>query len=177
MRETVKDLVVTTRAASLHDRVRSRAGRAIRRAIQALRDSRGAAAVEFALVAPLLVGFLAPIADIGMQTYASMQVEIAAQAGARYAILKGFDSTAIQSAVTNATAFTTITASPAPSSSCGCPSGNTIATATCGDTCANGQTAGNYVTVNAQMSFQPMFPIPVIGQASTLSSQAVVRVQ
>jgi Flp pilus assembly protein TadG len=145
--------------------------------IQALRNSRGAAAVEFALIAPMLVIFLAPIADLGMQTYASQQVEIAAQAGARYAILKGYDSVAIQNAVTNATAFTTITATPAPSTSCGCPSGTAIATANCGDPCPNGASAGNYVTVSAQMAFTPLFPIPVIGQPSTLSSQAVVRVQ
>jgi Flp pilus assembly protein TadG len=152
-------------------------GPLVRRAARALRDSRGAAAVEFALIAPMLVGFLAPIADIGMRTYAAMQVEIAAQAGARYALLNGFNSSAIQSAVTNATGFTTISASPAPSSSCGCPSGNAIATATCGASCANGETAGTYVTVNAQMTFQPLFPLPVVGQSATLSSQALVRVQ
>lgn len=141
------------------------------------KDSRGAAAVEFALMAPLLVSFIAPIADIGMRVYAQMQVEIAAQAGARYAVLHGWNSTNIQSAIVNATGFTTITATPSPTTSCGCASGTTIAVATCGTTCASGETVGTYVTVGAQAPFVPLFPLPTIGVAGTLSSQATVRIK
>jgi Flp pilus assembly protein TadG len=172
MRHTFKELVATSRG------VWSRAhARFVTAAWRALRDSRGAAAVEFALCAPLLIGFIVPITDLGMRGYSSLQVEIAAQAGARYAILHGWDSTGITNAVTNATGFTTISASPAPASSCGCPSGNTIATTTCGGTCANGETVGTYVTVNAQAAFTPLFPLPGIVEAGTLSSQTIVRVQ
>jgi Flp pilus assembly protein TadG len=171
MRDSIKEFVSGIRG--VWSSAYARSVTAVRRT---LRDSRGAAAVEFALCAPLLIGFIVPITDIGMRGYSSLQVEIAAQAGGRYAILHGWDSTGITNAVTSATGFTTIAASPAPASSCGCPSGNTIGAATCGGTCANGETVGTYVTVNAQAPFTPLFPLPGIVDATTLTSQVIVRV-
>jgi Flp pilus assembly protein TadG len=171
MRDTIEEFV-----SLIHGAWSNAYARFVTGALRTLRDTRGAAAVEFALVAPMLIGFIVPIADIGMRGYAAMQVEISAQAGGRYAILHGWDSTGITNAVTNATGFTTISASPAPASSCGCPSGNAIATATCGGTCANGEAVGTYVTVNSQAAFTPLFPLPGVVDATTLTSQVIVRV-
>src|SRR5947209_5111210 len=61
------------------------------------------AAVEFAVIAPLLAGILVPVTDLGMCLYQKMQVQNSAQAGAQYASAHGWNSTSIQNAVTGAT--------------------------------------------------------------------------
>jgi Flp pilus assembly protein TadG len=72
-------------------------------AAQRLRgDRRGAAAVEFAMVAPFLLGLLLPIADVGAYVYTSMQLQLASQAGAEYAARHDWDPNGILSAMKNA---------------------------------------------------------------------------
>jgi Flp pilus assembly protein TadG len=141
------------------------------------RQAGGNAALEMALIAPVLVLLLVGIADFGMAVYRKMQVQHAAQAGAEYAMVHGFSSSAITSTVTAATAFTGITASPAPAQSCGCVSGTTVAAATCGTNCASGTAAGTYVTVSAQGSYATIIPYPGIPSSFTLTAASVVRIQ
>ena len=140
----------------------------------------GITSVEFALTAPLLVAMLVPVIDLGMGFYQQMQVSNAAEAGAEYAVNHSspFSASAVASAVTSATTLTGVSASPTPSKSCGCPNGTAVAAATCGTNCANGQAAGTYVTVTATASYTPLFRYSLFGHgASTLTSQAIVRVQ
>jgi Flp pilus assembly protein TadG len=141
-----------------------------------IRATGGHSAVEFALAAPMLLGLLVPVADLGMAFSQQIKVQQAAQAGAQYAVLHGYNNSAISSAVTAATALASVSASPAPSETCGCPTGTTITTATCGATCADGEAAGTYVFVNAQSPYTPVLPYSVLG-AVTLTAQATVRVQ
>jgi len=58
--------------------------------IEVLRRCAGNAAVEFALIAPVLAATLVAMTDLGIGLYSKMQVENAAQAGAQYAIAKGW---------------------------------------------------------------------------------------
>ena len=139
--------------------------------------AKGTSAVEFAIALPFLVGILIPMVDLGMGLYTQMQVETAAQAGAEYALLHGWASDQISSAVTNATSLSGVSASPAPTESYGCPNGTTIVSASQGSTCTNGQTAGTYVTVNAQVTYTPLMSYAAIGSSFTLSSTSVVRIQ
>ncbi|TMJ54449.1 MAG: pilus assembly protein, partial [Alphaproteobacteria bacterium] len=69
--------------------VRSPIGRAVR---NLARDIRGVAAIEFAIVAPMLVLAMVCTADLGLGIYRKMQVQNAAQAGAEYAIVHGYVS-------------------------------------------------------------------------------------
>ena len=69
------------------------------------RAREGNAAVEFSIAAPVLVIIFVPLIDIGMGIYQQMQVQDAAQAGTQYAMAHGWNSSAIQSAVTSATAL------------------------------------------------------------------------
>jgi Flp pilus assembly protein TadG len=137
----------------------------------------GNAAIEFAIATPILIGLLVPVADLGMAFSQQLQVQQAAQAGAQYALLHGYNSTAISNAVTAGTTLSSVTAAPTPTQSCGCPSGTAITAATCASTCANGETAGTYVFVNAQSPYTPALPYSVLGTALTLTAQAAVRVQ
>ena len=142
-----------------------------------VRQSRGNAALEMALIAPALVFMLVGVGDFGMAAYRKMQVQHAAQAGAEYAILHGFDAASITTAVTGATAFNGVTATPAPAQSCGCASGTTVAAATCGSTCASGLAAGVYVTVSSQGSYTTILPYPGMPSSLAFASTSVVRIQ
>ncbi len=100
--------------------------------------SRGVAAVEFALAAPILLGVLVPVADLGIAFAKQQQLRQAVQAGAQYAASHPWDQAspaAIASVVTAATPLSGVTVSPAPYQQCGCPNGSGITTATCGSTC------------------------------------------
>ena len=150
--------------------------RACRR-LAALLDAReGNAVVEFSIAAPVLTVILVPLIDIGMAVYQKMQVQDAAQAGAQYAMAHGWNSSSIQNAVTSATALA-VSATPAPSKTCGCPDGSSVSAATCGSTCSDGKTAGVYVTVGAQVTYTPLLPYPTMGNSLTLSAQTTARIQ
>lgn len=141
-----------------------------------VRDRRGTAAIEFGIFAAVLGLVLTSITDVGLAVYRKMQVENAAQAGAQYAMLHGFNSSAIQSAVSNATASTTISA-PTPAQFCGCPGASGVTTATCGSTCSSGSTAGTYTTVYAQASYETILNYQIVPQSYTVTSQATTRLQ
>jgi Flp pilus assembly protein TadG len=136
---------------------------------------RGAVSVEFVIIAPTLALMLVCTLDLGI--YRKMQVENAAQAGAAYAVLHGFTSSSIQNAVTSATSFAGVSASPAPSEFCGCASSSGITAATCASTCSSGSSPGTYVTVSAQATYNTLLPYPVVPNNYTLAAQSTVRIQ
>lgn len=155
----------------------------------------GVAAVELAMVSPFLVTGVLGVCELGITIFRQTQVGFAAQAGADYAVAHGFIATgtqSISSAITNATTYEpAITATPAPSEFCGCPSatavtvasGCTLASvsavtvATCGSTCSSGFKAGTYVQACAQALFSPIIPNPWQTGTVTLAAQAVVRIK
>jgi Flp pilus assembly protein TadG len=142
-----------------------------------VRTSSGNAAIEAALLVPVLVFMVVGIADFGMAVYRKMQVQHAAQAGAEYAIIHGFNSAAVTAAVTGATAFTGVSVTPAPAQSCGCASETLITAAVCGTTCPAGGTAGVYVTVSSQGSYTTLLPYPGFPTNLTFNASSIVRIQ
>jgi Flp pilus assembly protein TadG len=137
----------------------------------------GVAAIEFALFAPILMVLFLCTVDLGLGFYRKMQVQNASQAGAQYAVLNGYKSSGITAAVTNATKFTDIAATPAPSQSCGCPSTTGIVAATCGSLCTSGSQAGTYVVVSAQATYTTLFPYPIIPNSFPFAVQSTVRIK
>jgi Flp pilus assembly protein TadG len=84
----------------------------------------GTSAVEFALAAPVVIGLLVPVADLGMAFSQQIKVQQSAAAGAQYALFHAWNSSSaatIANVVTGASTLTSVTASPAPSQFCGCP--------------------------------------------------------
>jgi Flp pilus assembly protein TadG len=142
-----------------------------------LRDAEdGVSAIEFAFVAGILSMLLLGICDFGLGFWQQMQVANAARAGAEFAVKNGYNTTNIQTTVTNATNLPGVQASPAPSSTCGCPDAATGVTAmSCGASCPNGGTTGTFVTVSAQVSYRTLFAWPGISNPMTLASSATVR--
>jgi Flp pilus assembly protein TadG len=144
----------------------------------------GAAAVELALVAPMLVGIVLPMVDLAMGAYNKMRVQDAAEAGAQYALASGYNATSVASAAQNATVLgtgVTVTSQ----SACYCIVNGAIpnTTSTCGAACSDGSTAGTYVTVATQSTYTPLImsqwltkAIPGMTNPMTLSGKAIVRI-
>ena len=103
-----------------------------------LRDARGAALIEFALVSSVLIMLLLPLVDVGMGFYYKTQVMTAAEAGAQYAFVNSsYDSTKITATINSATSLSGITPTVIANGACGtagfgptgcgCADGTTIA--------------------------------------------------
>jgi Flp pilus assembly protein TadG len=142
-----------------------------------IRAESGVAAIEFAVLGAVLCLIVVAVGDLGLGFYSYMQVQNSAQAGAQYAAVHGFDSAKISNAVTNATSITGITASPAPQQFCGCVSGTTVATATCGSVCADGMSAGTYVSASAQRDYSTLISYPGFASTYHQTATSTVRIQ
>ena len=140
------------------------------------RDRRGTSALEFVVATPLLILMLTAVVDLGLAIQTKIQTGFAVEAGTMYAERYGWDVTAIGTIVLGTTSLSSLTASPAASKSCGCPSGTTITAATCGSTCTAGGTAGTYVYVNATTQYSSIMPYLGFNNAMmTFKRQSVVR--
>ena len=137
----------------------------------------GSAAVEAALILPILLILMTGLFDLGYAYYGNMQVQSAADAGAQYAAQNAWNSTKISTVVSGATGGTGITATPAPSQFCACPTGGTLANISCASKCANGTTPSLYALVKAQKLHETVMPWPVLPQPLTLTGQSITRIQ
>jgi Flp pilus assembly protein TadG len=142
-----------------------------------VRANSGIAAIEFAILGAVLCLIVVAVGDLGMGFYSYMQVQTSAQVGAQYAALHGFDSTAISNAVTSATSVTGVTASPAPQQFCGCVSGATVTTVTCGNVCADGMTAGTYVSASAVRDYATLISYPGFPASYHQTATSTVRIK
>jgi hypothetical protein len=90
----------------------------------------------------------------------------------------GYNSSAISSAVTSATSVTGMTASPAPAQFCGCASGSSVNSVTCGTICAsNNMTAGTYVTASASRTYSTLISYPMFPASYQQTATSTVRIQ
>ncbi len=141
------------------------------------RLSRGTAAIEFAIGAPILILLLVGLVEIGFAVYQSMQVQNAVEAGVMYATQNGWDSAGIVAAVDNATGASGMTASPVPTQFCGCPQAGGIASIDCSVTCADGTAPGQYVQVNATLTRISIFPNSGLTLPVNLTATSIVRLR
>jgi Flp pilus assembly protein TadG len=138
-------------------------------------DIAGVTAIEFAMIAPIMALMFVGIADLGIGIFTDMEVQNAAQYGTEYALLKGYDSAAIVTAVTGSTSLTHATVSP--SQFCGCPSGTGIASSSCDSTCADGTKAGTFAQVSVSDTYTTLIPYPGLPASFRLSAQSTARLQ
>ena len=136
----------------------------------------GTAAIEFGLAAPLLMLLVVGTVEIGSSVYQGMQAQNAAEAGALYASKHGFDAAGISGAVVNAVAGAGLSATPAPSQFCGCPTASGVATIDCTSTCTDGSAPGQYVRINAQITHDPMLSFSGLNAPVTITGQAIIRI-
>jgi Flp pilus assembly pilin Flp len=135
-------------------------------------DNSGLSAVEFALVATLvLVPVLLGATELGQRAWAKTQLENAAQAGMDYAMVTGcanattcaFTASGMQNAVQTATALGTAVTVAAPSG-CGgayycygCPGSSGVSLSASPTTCGSGGASGTYAGVTATYTYTPLF--------------------
>jgi Flp pilus assembly protein TadG len=152
----------------------------------------GTAAIEFGLFIPVLLILLTGTVELGFLMYEAMQVNNAVEAGMLYAGANGWDApsgsniaTAVVTAGVLPTGLNTLTATPAPTQFCGCPTATGITnlgaptSGSCGSflACADGTTPGTYVQVNAALTHTVIIPTPTSwGIPATLTATAVIRI-
>jgi Flp pilus assembly protein TadG len=139
------------------------------------RSRSGVAAIEAAIILPVLLLLATGVFDLGSAAYENMQVQSAADAGAHYASRNTWNVAAIQVAVTGATGGSGIAANPAPFQFCACPTGGTLTTVACASTCSTGDPPGLYARVSAQKLHSPVLSYPGLPKPLTLSADAVAR--
>jgi Flp pilus assembly protein TadG len=139
-------------------------------------DRRGAAAVEAALVMPMLLVCMAGMIDGGRAILQALQLQAAAQAGADFARSKGGDLTGVGTAATLATPLT-VSLSPAPTTLEGCATPNGITPAKKHkDKCPGNTDPGTFVVVTAASAFQTLMPWPGLGWQPVMKATAAVRI-
>jgi hypothetical protein len=82
----------------------------------------------------------------------------------------------MSNAVTSATSFAGISASPAPSQFCGCPASTGVTVVACSSTCS-GAPVGTYVTASAQATYTTLLTYPLLPKTYTFTAQSTVRIQ
>jgi Flp pilus assembly protein TadG len=157
--------------------------------LAALRSHRRAvAAVEFALVAPVLALVLVGAIDYGFREWSRSCLANAVAQGAYYAFLSGpnVSGTTVQTLVQNASPLTgvTVTVNPPTAAACYCPSGSPAAlgpqVTSCTTACTDGTTPGTYLKISATYTQTPWIPIPFysgLNNQSTITETATVRLQ
>lgn len=176
------------------------------------RDQAGASAIEFTLLAPVLVLLFAGAADFGGMVYTRLGLESSVSAAANYSLVNVASISSAQAGsfvsnvaaiaanswssgwadvgvtinggatgtVTGGTAFTS--GSTASANSCYCPTLASGAVAwgaamACGSACANGGTAGKFVTLSASRVYTPLFSGYGFVSEGRISAAAVVQAQ
>lgn len=138
-------------------------------------DRKGAAAVETALLFPVLLMLGAGVADFGFGVYDHMQLTNAVRAGIQTAVKSPEDTEAVQAAVRgglsaadpNQTAVSVVT-------TCECPGGDEV---DCGVGVCQSGAKRKYVTVAAAQPRLWLVDYPLIPKPETLTAQASIRVE
>jgi Flp pilus assembly protein TadG len=143
---------------------------------QASRDDRGVAAVEMAMLSPVLVVMVLGVIDLSLRVWTYARVLNAANAGIEYAAINGYNSTAIDAAVKAATTASVSVTAPAPTYGCPTTNGSLTSEPSATSLCSDGAAAGTYVTVTASDTFTTFAPVLWGGSTSvTLTATAVTR--
>lgn len=137
---------------------------------------RGSVAVEFALVAPIVILIAFGTADFGILATRSAALQATTRVGAEYARRHAADTSGIRNSMQNAAAFAPTVSFPATFPwSCECDDGTAIA---CAQSCATlGRPSPNrvFITISASQAFTPLVPWP--GIPAILTAATEVRLQ
>jgi Flp pilus assembly protein TadG len=149
--------------------------RSLFRARSLRRDRRGVAAVEFAIIVPVLIGMFMGVVDLGLGLFTQVQLANAAQAGAAYAMQKGYNAGGMTYAAQTSTRLTGLTVTP--SQFCGCPSDTGVISTSCTASCGDGLTAGTFVQISVSKAYSTLLSYPGLPSTINMSESAVARTQ
>lgn len=148
------------------------------------RDIRAVAAVEFALISPVLFMLLAAAVDFGLFNKGRTQLNQAISAGAEYAQLKGTAATAanVQSFIVAASQLSGVT-STATAPACFCIIGDVSsrqlsAETTCVTLCPDNVSKSTYfMTISATYSYRSLMPFWDSFVGGTATASTTVQLQ
>lgn len=141
---------------------------------------RGVAAVEFALVVPLVLMLFGGATDIGLAVWTRGILSNAVSAGAYYAFLTGpsVAPSAITTLVENASPLSGVSASATePDTYCASGSPATLTATPQSDTCSDGTKPGTYTMISASYAMIPMLPAFTGLGPTQLQESVTVRLQ
>jgi Flp pilus assembly protein TadG len=156
------------------------------------RGGRAVAAVEFALIAPVLMVILAGASDLGFREWSRSCLANAVAQGAYYAFRTGpnVSTTTVNTLVTNASTLAGVTVNTIAAVACYCPTGTpavlgspvTPCTRACPAdvTLPAGILPGKYLVITATYQLTPIIPFYSILQTptqKTITEKATVRLQ
>lgn len=138
------------------------------------RNDDGSAAVEFALISPVLVLMLIALVDLGLAMMDSVRLASAVRAGAQFAMQDADDKASIKTVAANSTSLSLSEADIEVSDKfCEC---DTVS-APCDTTCASGFAPGEYVTVTGSTTITSILSYPWLASPSTLTQSTTIRVK
>ncbi|MBI5085063.1 MAG: pilus assembly protein [Acidobacteria bacterium] len=141
------------------------------------RRQKGGAAIEMALLGPILILLTAGAIDIGRVMYTGMEAATAARAGVQYGAQSTETSTdyaGMQTTALNAAPNVSgLTAVAAKVCTCSTISAGTVG---CNTTCATGSLKA-YVTVTSRITFRTLLPYPGVPSSMPVKQTVWMRVR
>lgn len=137
---------------------------------------KGIAALEFGLLAPVLLIAITAVLDYGIALYYKMQLSTAVRAGIQIAATDPTNANLtaiITEAATGATGLSGISV-PAPTTFCECSTSPNV-TVSCASSCAGG-TLQTFLALTVNYTYTPLF-LPAAAIANPITASATVRTQ
>jgi Flp pilus assembly protein TadG len=144
------------------------------------RDRRATAALEFAIVGPMLVAMLGGAADLGLSTVCRNQLAQAVGNGAQFAFKTGatVSAAAVQSMVQASSELSGVVASvTGPALFCVGGSPAILTASSAGQTCPDGTAPGTYLSISAHYTYPQLMPLSSTFLNTALQQTATVRLQ
>lgn len=134
----------------------------------------GSTAVEFAVLAPILIVLVAGLVDLGQSLYTSMLLRTAARAGAAYAMTNPADTEGARQVVFHSAGMDSTALEVTANRYCECPDGSSVS---CSGTCTDGGTISTFVEIKASQRVATVSSYAGLLAPVVLSGKAVFRVR
>lgn len=144
-----------------------------------IESTRGAVAVELAVMSPFIVLLIVGAWDMGRYINDSAALTNLSRTGAQYAISKFWDPAYVKAAVeAEATRQTETGVTVTVNAICQCSGGSTVSPCTAASTCPSGESLKIYSQTSASRGYASTLPIPADwGGTFTIDRSATVRVR
>jgi len=133
----------------------------------------GAAAVEFAILIPVIATGLLGVGNYGLVVFEKMELVSAARAGAQQAMVNGADTASIKAVVVASTNLNITTTNVAVADVCWCADTAAGTAWTCGVSCTDGGDAQHYTEVTVSEDYALL----LLGTTLSLSESVRIRTE
>jgi len=146
--------------------------RVIHQVMSVCRDQRASAAIEIALIAPVLISLVFGTVDYALYTMDNMRLAKGVASAVQFGMYNSGNDAGIRQVAYTASKFTSSQASVAIQYFCECPSSSSV---TCDAGCPNDNHMKTFVSVAMQYTYTPTLPFPFVNSA-VISRSASMQV-